>query len=151
MLRLGLRVSEACSLRASSVHWNHGRWTIRLKVKGGRERTLPLPQEVRQAVDEHLKLDRKRRGVLHSDGPDAYLFQPAVNYRTLEFAKPLSTRMAWNVVQKWAEYGRLGRLSPHDLRRARSANVRARPAGKGIRGGAGCQRDVMTDRLSLLR
>jgi integrase/recombinase XerD len=117
MLRLGLRVSEACSLRASSVHWSHGRWTIRLKVKGGRERTLPLPPEVRLAIDEYLKLDRKRRGVLHSDGEDAYLFQPAVNYRTLEFAKPLSTRMAWNIVQKWAEYGRLGKLSPHDLRR----------------------------------
>jgi len=117
MLRLGLRVSEACSLRASSVHWSHGRWTVRLKVKGGRERTLPLPQEVRAAIDEYLRLDRRRREALHSGGADAYLFQPAVNYRTLEFSKALSTRMAWNIVQRWAEYGRLGRLSPHDLRR----------------------------------
>jgi site-specific recombinase XerD len=117
MLRLGLRVSEACSLRASSVHWSHGRWTVRLKVKGGRERTLPLPQEVRQAVDAYLRLDRGRREALHSGGEEAYLFQPAVNYRTLEFSKPLSTRMAWNVVQRWADYGRLGRISPHDLRR----------------------------------
>ena len=117
MLRLGLRVSEACSLRASLMSWSHGRWTLRLKVKGGRERTLPLPQEVRAAVDEYLRLDRRRREALHSGGPDAYLFQPAVNYRTLEFSKPLSTRMAWNVVQRWADYGRLGRISPHDLRR----------------------------------
>jgi integrase/recombinase XerD len=117
MLRLGLRVSEACSLKASSVHWSHGRWTVRLKVKGGRERTLPLPQGVRAAVDEYLRLDRRRREALHSGGADAYLFQPAVNYRTLEFSKPLSTRMAWNVVQRWADYGRLGRISPHDLRR----------------------------------
>ena len=117
MLRLGLRVSEACSLKASSVHWSHGRWTIRLKVKGGRERTLPLPQEVRTAIDEYLRLDRARREALHSGGPEAYLFQPAVNYRMLEFSKPLSTRMAWNVVQRWADYGRLGRISPHDLRR----------------------------------
>jgi site-specific recombinase XerD len=117
MLRLGLRVSEACSLRASSVRWSHGRWTVRLKVKGGRERTLPLPQEVRAAVDEYLRLDRARREALHSGGEDAYVFQPAVNYRTLEFSKPLSTRMAWNIVQRWAGYGRLGRVSPHDLRR----------------------------------
>ena len=117
MLRLGLRVSEACSLRASSIHWSHGRWTVRLKVKGGRERTLPLPQEVRQAVDEYLRLDRRRREALHSGGEGAYLFQPAVNYRTLEFAKPLSTRTAWNIVQRWADYGRLGKISPHDLRR----------------------------------
>jgi integrase/recombinase XerD len=37
MLRLSLRVAEACSLRASSVKWSHGRWTLRCKVKGGRE------------------------------------------------------------------------------------------------------------------
>jgi hypothetical protein len=35
----GLRpdVSEVCSLRASSIKWSHGRWTMRCKVKGGRE------------------------------------------------------------------------------------------------------------------
>ena len=37
MLRLSLRVAEACSLRASSVKWSHGRWTLRCKIKGGRE------------------------------------------------------------------------------------------------------------------
>ncbi len=43
MLRLSLRVSEVCSLRASSVKWSHGRWTLRCKVKGGREQVWPLP------------------------------------------------------------------------------------------------------------
>jgi integrase/recombinase XerD len=117
MLRMGVRVSEACSLRASSIKWSHGRWILKFKVKGGRERTLPLPQEVRKAIDEYLKLDEKRRGVLHSDGAEAYLFQPHLNYRTLEFDKPLSTRMAWNIVRRWAEFTGIGKLSPHDLRR----------------------------------
>src|SRR5437588_3495944 len=45
MLRLSLRVSEVCSLRASSVKWSHGRWTLRCKVKGGREEVWPLPKE----------------------------------------------------------------------------------------------------------
>jgi integrase/recombinase XerD len=117
LVRLGMRVSEACSLRSSSVKWSHGRWILKFKVKGGRERTLPLPPDVRQAIDEYLKVDQKRRATLHSDGADAYLFQPHTNYRTLEFAKPLSTRMAWNVVQRWAGYGQIGKVSPHDLRR----------------------------------
>jgi integrase/recombinase XerD len=39
MLRLSLRVSEACSLRASSIKWSHGRWTLRCKVKGGGRRS----------------------------------------------------------------------------------------------------------------
>ncbi len=117
MLRLSLRVSEVCSLRASSVKWSHGRWTLRCKVKGGREEVWPLPKDVKEAIDHYLKLDRKRREVSHSDGEDAPLFQPHVNYRTLEFDKGVSTRMVQKIVKRWADYSGLGDLSPHDLRR----------------------------------
>ena len=64
MLRLGLRVSEACGLCASAIRWSHGRWTLRVKVKGGRERTLPLPVEVKRAIDDYLRLDAGRAGGL---------------------------------------------------------------------------------------
>jgi Phage integrase family len=72
MLRLGLRVSEACGLRSSAVRWIHGRWTLR--VKGGRERTLPPPQEVKRAIDDYLRLDESIIGlykteVIHRRGP----------------------------------------------------------------------------------
>jgi integrase/recombinase XerD len=117
MLRLSLRVSEVCSLRTSSIKWSHGRWTLRCKVKGGREEVWPLPKDVKEAVDNYLRLDRKRREVMHSTGSDAPLFQPVVNYRTLDFDKPLSTRMAQKIVKRWADYSRIGDLSPHDLRR----------------------------------
>ncbi len=117
MLRLSLRVSEVCSLRASSLKWSHGRWTLRCKVKGGREEVWPLPKDVKEAIDNYLKLDRKRREIAHSGGEEAYLFQPHTNYRTLDFDKALSTRMAQKIVKKWADYSRLGDLSPHDLRR----------------------------------
>jgi integrase/recombinase XerD len=117
MLRLSLRVSEVCSLRASSVKWSHGRWTLRCKVKGGREEVWPLPKDVKGAIDDYLQLDRKRREISHSDGEDAHLFQPHVNYRTLEFKKGLSTRMVQKIVARWADYTRVGDLSPHDLRR----------------------------------
>src|SRR5262249_31534344 len=115
MLRLSLRVSEVASLRASDIHWSHGRWIIRFTVKGGRERTLPLPEEVRLAIKEYLKLDEPRRRNLHSDGNEAYLFQPITNYRTLEFAKPLSTRMIGNIVARWAITASSGR-SCHTIR-----------------------------------
>src|SRR5437588_4343494 len=117
MLRLSLRVSEVCSPRASSVNWSTGRWRLRCKVEGGREEVWPLPKEVKEAVDHYLRLDRKRREIAHSGGEHAHLFQPHTNYRTLEFDKPLSTRMAQKIVKKWADYSRLGDLSPHDLRR----------------------------------
>ena len=80
---------------------------------------------MRTAIKEYLKLDEKRRRHLHSDGADAFIFQPLVNYRTLEFNKPLSTRMVWNIVARWGNWGGVGKLSPHDLRR--TAITRARP------------------------
>ena len=116
-LRLGLRISEVCILRSSSMQWSHGRWIIKFKAKGGKERTLPLPDEVRQAIKDYLALDFKRRQLQHSDGETAFLFQPLVNYRTLIFAKPLSERMVHAIVKKWGAFCGLGILSPHDLRR----------------------------------
>jgi integrase/recombinase XerD len=116
MLRLSMRVAEVCSLRASSIKWSHGRWTIRCKIKGGREEVWPLPKDVKQAIDDYLKLDAARRSTLHSD-TDAYLFQPHSNYRTLVFDKALSTRMAQNIVAKWGRFTGVGDVSPHDLRR----------------------------------
>jgi hypothetical protein len=48
-----------------------------------RERELPLPSDVKNAVDEFLKLDQKSRAVSQSDCDDAYLFQLHTNYRPL--------------------------------------------------------------------
>jgi integrase/recombinase XerD len=117
MLRTSIRVSEACGLRYSQVKWSHGRWVIKFKVKGGRERTQPIPPEVKKAIDEYLRLDRTRRSLQHSNGAEQYIFQPHTNYRTLEFNKPLSSTMAWQIVRKWGEFTGVGKLSPHDLRR----------------------------------
>lgn len=117
MLRTSLRVGEACSLRSSSMRWSHGRWVIKFKVKGGRERTIPLPPEVKKAADNYLRLDRDRRKIHKSDGEQAFLFQPITNYRTLNFDKSLSKQMAWNIVKKWGEFSGIGKISPHDLRR----------------------------------
>jgi integrase/recombinase XerD len=117
MLRTSLRVSEACGLRVSSIKWSHGRWILKFKVKGGRERTIPLPVEVKKAIDSYLKLDRRRRAIYHTDGAEAFIFQPLTNYRTLSFDKALSKQMVWNIVRKWGEFCGIGKISPHDLRR----------------------------------
>lgn len=117
MLLTSLRVSEVCSMKISSMKWSHSRWIIKFKVKGGRERTIPLPPPVKKAVDNYLRLDRDRRKIQKSDGEDSFIFQPLTNYRTLVFDKPLTTAMAWQIVKRWGEYGGIGKVSPHDLRR----------------------------------
>jgi integrase/recombinase XerD len=117
LLRLGLRVNEGCQLKRSALQWSHGRWVVRVRVKGGVERTLPVPAEVKQAIEAYVALDAERRQVQGTAGPDEFIFQPHTNYRTLVFDKPLSTRSAWNIVARWADFGGLGKVSPHDLRR----------------------------------
>jgi integrase/recombinase XerD len=117
MLRLSLRLAEVSQLRVSSIKWSHGRWTLRCKIKGGKEEVWPLPKDVKEAFDQYLRLDRERRRTLRSDGEEAYLFQPIVNYRTLEFDRPLSMRMVQKIVGRWAEFTGIGHVTPHDLRR----------------------------------
>ncbi len=117
MLRLSLRLSEVCSLRRSSITATQGRWVLKCKVKGGREEVWPLPADVKEAIDDYLRLDHKRRRALHSDGHDAPLFQPHSNYRTLVFDKSLSPRHVQRIVAKWGKFADVGKVTPHDLRR----------------------------------
>lgn len=117
MVRLSLRVTEACTARMSDIEWSHGRWIIRLKVKRGKVEMWPLPADIKQSIDDYLKLDCNRRNELGTGGAEQYIFQPHCNYRTRELAKPLSSRHAHKIVGRWAQYARIGRVSPHDLRR----------------------------------
>lgn len=117
MLRLSLRVSEVCALRVSSIRAGTPGWMLTVQVKGGREERWPLPVDVKAALDHYLMLDVERRRALGTHGADAWLFQPHKNHRTLEYNKPLSQRQVQKLVAKWAEYGDLGKLTPHDLRR----------------------------------
>jgi integrase/recombinase XerD len=120
MLRLSLRVSEVTSLRVSNMKWSHGRYILTCKIKGGSEEKWPLPADVREAINHYLKLDKKRRSSppFNSGGDDANLFQPSQNYLTLVFDKPLSTRQVERIVTRWADYARIGKVTPHDLRRS---------------------------------
>lgn len=117
MLRLGLRAAEVCSLRVSSFSTSRGKTVLTVRVKGGRERALPVPTDVKQAIDAYLTLDAARRKTARSAGQQAFLFQPSVNYRTLVFDKPISVRSVEYIVARWAEYTGVGKLTPHDLRR----------------------------------
>lgn len=117
LLRTGLRAAELCSLKTSSIKWSNGRWTLKFKVKGGREKIIPLPKEVKTAIDDHLRLDRDRRQILKTGGTEAWIFQPITNYRTLTFDKPLSTTMVYYIVKRWGEFTGVGKVSPHDLKR----------------------------------
>ena len=117
LLRTGLRVSEVCSIKTTSIKSQQGIWVLKIKVKGGRERIMPFPTACKKAIDNYLSFDKDRRQILKSDGLEAWIFQPITNYRTLVFDKPLSTTMVWYIVKKWGKFTGIGQVSPHDLRR----------------------------------
>ena len=117
LLRTSLRAAEACSLRASAIRWSHGRWILRFKVKGGRERTIPLPGEVRTAIDEYLRLDAGRRSKLACGGPEAYIFQPEGQLSNIDLRQTAVYGNGVECVRRWGSWSGVGKLSPHDLRR----------------------------------
>lgn len=117
MCRTFLRVSEAANLRASSFHWLQGRWTLKVKVKGGRERMIPVPQDVKKAIDDYLRIDASNRQTMKTGGPDAFIFQANVSRRHFGENKALTTRHLWHLVKHWANCAGIGKVTPHDLRR----------------------------------
>lgn len=117
MSRTFLRVSEAANLRISSFQWSQGRWTLKVKVKGGRERTIPVPQDVKQAIDEYLRIDAGNRQMMKTDGSDAFIFQADIARRSFGRNKALTTRHLWHLIKKWADFAGIGKVTPHDLRR----------------------------------
>jgi site-specific recombinase XerD len=89
MLRLSLRLAEVCQLRLSSIKWSHGRWILKCKIKGGKEETWPLPKDVKQSIDEYLKLDAPRRHC-------------TVTARRHSFSSPQSTIARWSSTSRSA-------------------------------------------------
>ena len=58
-LRLGLRVGEIANLHLEDIDWRNGCLQIR-STKNHRERILPLPDDVGQALVAHLRMGRPR-------------------------------------------------------------------------------------------
>jgi integrase len=121
LLRTSVRVSEACSLRLSDIEQGHIKkarvWVATFKAKGGVTRTIPIPDDVKAAIDHYLDLDARRRGLLKTAGEEAFVFQPTVNYRTLEFDKPLTRTRVWQIVGHWCKVAGLKTRGPHAFRR----------------------------------
>ena len=95
-------------LIVSSFHWEQGRWIV--KVKGGRERTIPIPTDVKAAVDEYLLFDESNRKQMKTGGSDAFIFQAEIAKRFFGQTRPLSTRHVWHLVRRWADFAGLGKV-----------------------------------------
>jgi site-specific recombinase XerD len=115
LLGCGLRRSELVSLDFRKIQQRDGRWLIvDLAGKGRRVRTVACPPFVRTALEDwtngggitHGSIFRRIRA---SRAPDT----------------PLSERMIWHIVDKYARQLGIENLAPHDLRRTCARLCRA--------------------------
>jgi len=117
ILRLSLRVSEICHLKISDIKKDGRHWVIDYRSKGGRKERQPLPNDVKEVIDDYLKTDRINRKDSKTGGENAFIFQADVSRRYFGHCQPLTTRHIWYIVKRRGELAGLGKLSPHDLRR----------------------------------
>jgi site-specific recombinase XerD len=115
----GLRRSELCGLRTTSLGVERSHPVLRLQGKGNKERMIPLVPPVQKAISHYLKITGK------SPDRDAYLFSPIRNNRTSEKDKPLDPSMIFYLVTKYAKQaGVKNRVSPHSCRATAISNAR---------------------------
>ena len=112
----GLRRTELAGLRVEDIVQREGRWVIAdLPGKGGRLRTVPVPPPVKVAVDAWTDAADIRSGPLFR------------STRPVDGARqaPLTGKMIWHPVAKYAAQIGVRDLAPHDLRRTCAKLCRA--------------------------
>ena len=115
----GLRRSEVCNLRTSSLGMERGHWVFRLRGKGNRERIIPLKRAVWESLKHYfliMSMDPKK---------DQFLFAPIKNNRTQKFDKAIDSSMIYYIVKKYSKMaGIANRVSPHSCRATAISNAR---------------------------
>lgn len=156
MVRTFMRVSEAVSLREDDFNYNQTSWYVKVKIKGGEIKNVPIPREVKKAVDHYHFLDRDHRGLIKTpDRTGKFVFMPVMEKITRVDATAnvhLSSRHVWHLVGRYGEnlfipdrlklkmenpgmsedsLKKAFRLTPHDFRR--TAITRALDMGESYR------------------
>src|SRR5690606_6418300 len=107
----GLRRSELCALRNSSLGEERGTKVLRLTGQGNAERLVVVAPTVWEALRHYFLITAKD---LFRDEP---LFSPIRNIRTGNLRKPLDPSMVYYIVTTYAKKaGIANRVSPHSCR-----------------------------------
>lgn len=101
MLRTSIRVAEACSLKLSDKTVES--WALGLAGEGqGSERANhSIAGRCEGSRGRVSQIGPRPPAESPQRWPEQFIFQPLVYYRTLEFAKALSTTQAWQIVRRW--------------------------------------------------
>lgn len=107
----GMRISELVSLQLSSLHYDTG--FIDVLGKGGKARTIPLPQPVMALIQQYCEQDVSVFNERHKDRDNYFLF-PIVYGGKI---RPITRQALWTIVRNLCREAGIARpLSPHRLR-----------------------------------
>ena len=109
LLGCGLRRKELIDLTLEHIQRREDHWAIvDLVGKGGHIRTVPMPDWVKQTINEWLAVAEITRGKIFR----------CVCRKGVVWGTDITEKVVWHVVKEYA--GRLGisKLAPHDLRRS---------------------------------
>ena len=108
LLACGLRRHEAVALRLEDLQQREEHWAIVDMVgKGGHIRTVPVPDWVRNELNEWLIAAAIDRGKLFR----------RVNKVGRAWGEGITEKAVWHIVKESAKTVGIARLAPHDLRR----------------------------------
>ena len=108
LLGCGLRRSELADLEIDEVQTRQGHWAIvDLFGKGGRIRTVPIPQWAKDALDLWISAARITQGKIFR----------AVSKTGKVWGEGLLQNVVWYVVRSCCRRAGLDHIAPHDLRR----------------------------------
>ena len=108
LLACGLRRHEAVALRLDHLQQREEHWAIvDLVGKGGHVRTVPVPDWVRQELDNWLTAAGIDRGRLFR----------RVNKVGKIWGEGITEKAVWHIVKQSARTVGVAKLAPHDLRR----------------------------------
>ncbi len=108
LLGCGLRRAELVKLKIEDLDQREEHWVIvNLVGKGGHVRTVPMPQWVKNAIDQWVA----SAGIV--SGP---IFRQ-VNKASRILGNGVTPKVVWSVVRKAATKCALPAIAPHDLRR----------------------------------
>src|SRR5262249_21326177 len=108
LLACGLRRHEAVALRLDHLQQREDHWAIvDLMGKGGHVRTVPVPDWVRNAMNDWLVAAAIDRGKLFR----------WVNKVGRAWGEGITEKAVWHIVKESAKTVGIAKLAPHDLRR----------------------------------
>jgi site-specific recombinase XerD len=108
LLACGLRRHEAVSLRLDHLQQREEHWAIvDLVGKGGHVRTVPMPEWVRNELNDWLLAAAIDRGKLFR----------RVNKVGRAWGEGITEKAVWHIVKESAKTVGIAQLAPHDLRR----------------------------------